>query len=39
MIQEGVENGVIEACNPGQSISEKQKYKYYPVRYVQLVHW
>ena len=39
MIQEGVDNGVIEACNPGQGISEKQKYKYYPVRYVRLVHW
>lgn len=39
IIHEFEEKGIIEACNPGQSISDKQKYKYYPVRYARLVHW
>ena len=39
IIHEFEEKGLIEPCSPGQSISDKQKYKFFPVRYTRLVHW
>ena len=39
IIHEYEEQGIVESCSPGQSISEKQKYKYYPVRYARMIHW
>lgn len=31
--------GVIEPCEPGHGLTEKQKYRKYPVRYIRQAHW
>ena len=33
------EQGIISPCSPGESIAEHQKYRRYPNRYMQMVHW
>ena len=33
------ENNVIEQCEAGHGLTEKQKYKKYPARYIRQAHW
>ena len=39
IIRKYEQQGIVEACSPGQALTENQKYKKFPVRYVRLVHW
>ena len=39
MIPEIEKNGVIEACNAGESILPEQEYHKYPARYIRTAHW
>ena len=39
IIHEYAARGIVEPCEPGQGISKEQEYKFYPVRYIKLVHW
>ncbi len=39
IIQDYEQKGIVDPCAPGQALTENQKYKKFPVRYVRLVHW
>ena len=39
IIRKYEQQGIVESCSPGQALTENQKYKKFPVRYVWLVHW
>ena len=33
------ENGVVEQCQAGAGLTERQKYRKYPARYIRQAHW
>ncbi len=39
IIREYAEKGIVEPCEKGQTISNGQKYKFYPVRFVYSAQW
>ncbi len=39
IIRKYEQQGIVESCSPGQALTENQKYKKFPVRYVRIVHW
>ena len=39
IIHECEEKGIVEPCKPGHVLTENQKYKKFPVRYIHSVHW
>lgn len=39
LIFEFQQNGFVEQCKEGEGLKEKQKYKKYPCRYINHVHW
>ena len=39
LVQEVEKHGVAEPCERGEGISEKQKYRLYPARYIETAHW
>ena len=34
-----LENGIIEQCKPGHTLTENQKYRLFPARYIRQAHW
>lgn len=39
IVADGVKNGVIEPCAPGHGLTERQKYRKSPARYIRQAHW
>lgn len=39
LISEFEHDGIVEQCREGEDLKEKQKYKKYPCRYINNVHW
>ena len=39
IIAEAEKRGIVEPCEPGHGLTEKQKYHKYPARYIKLAHW
>ena len=39
IITDAANQGVVESCSPGQGLTENQKYKKYPARYIRQAHW
>ena len=39
IIAEAERQGIIEQCPPGQDLSDNQKYRKYPARYIRQAHW
>ena len=38
-VKKQVEQGIVEACAPGDGIAERQKYRRYPNRFMERAHW